>query len=57
MDLVDQIIAYESGDLDDAGTIALFQDLVNSGMAWQLQGTYGRMAAAMLDCGVISPAP
>lgn len=56
MDLVDQIIAYESGDLDDAGTVALFQDLVNSGMAWQLQGSYGRTAAAMLDAGIIQPA-
>lgn len=53
-DVVGQIMAYESGDLSDDGTIALFQGLVNSGLAWKLQGSYGRTAQAMLDAGVIS---
>ena len=48
------IIAYESGELDDDATIELFQHLVNTGLAWRLQGSYGRMAHAMLDAGYIT---
>jgi hypothetical protein len=54
--LLDLIMAYEQDDLDDATTIELFQLLVNNGMAWTLQGHYGRTAKAMLDAGQIEPA-
>lgn len=54
-DLVGKIIAYESGELDDAGTLELFGELIASGQAWQLQGSYGRTAAALIDAGLISP--
>ena len=52
--LLDQMVAWEEGELSDDATIELFQRLVNSGLAWQLQGSYGRQAAAMLDAGVIT---
>ena len=54
MATVDQIIAFENGDLDEDGTIELFQDLVNTGMAWQLQGSYGRTAQALIEAGHIT---
>ena len=41
MDQVSQIMAFESGELDEDQTIELFQSLINSGLAWQLQGSYG----------------
>lgn len=53
-DLLGQIMAYESGDLDQDGVVALFQDLVDSGMAWQLQGHYGRTAQDLIDAGYVS---
>lgn len=53
---IDQIIAYEQGELDDDATIELFQGLIDSGLAWQLQGHYGRTAAALIDAGYCTPA-
>jgi hypothetical protein len=55
MDQFDKIIAFEQGELDEEETIDLFQGLVNSGLAWQLQGSYGRMASALIRAGRISP--
>jgi hypothetical protein len=52
-DTVGQIMAYEQGDLDEESTEILFQHLVDSGLAWQLQGSYGRMAAHLIDTGRI----
>jgi hypothetical protein len=52
--LLDQMIAWEEGEISYEGMIALFQALVNSGMAWQLQGMYGRQAAALLESGEIT---
>ncbi|GEJ56934.1 DUF7417 domain-containing protein [Anaeromyxobacter diazotrophicus] len=54
--LADQIIAYEDGELDDGRTVALFQRLVDTGLAWQLQGHYGRTALAYLNAGLVHPA-
>lgn len=51
MDQVDKIIAYESGELSDEDTISFFQELIDSGLAWQLQGHYGRTAKFLIDEG------
>lgn len=54
MNLLDKIIAHEQGDLDWDQTIALLQELVDSGAAWSLQGHYGRMASALIDAGFVN---
>ena len=54
MDQIDKIIAYEQGELDEEGTLELFQALVDSGMAWKLQGHYGRTAMSLLEAGLIT---
>ena len=51
MNQVDKIIAYEQGELDEDATVELFQSLINSGLAWQLQGHYGRTAARLIEAG------
>lgn len=50
---IDKIIAYEQGELSDNETIELFGDLIKSGMAWSLQGHYGRTAEALIEQGYI----
>ena len=51
---VSQIMRYEEGELSDEEIIALFQALVDSGTAWQLQGSYGRTAQALIEAGLVT---
>jgi hypothetical protein len=53
VDLLDFMIKWESGETTAEEEIQLFQGLVNSGMAWQLQGAYSRQAQALLNAGLI----
>ena len=55
IDVIESIIDYEEGNLSDEATVNLFQELVNSGTAWVLQGHYGRTAQALIEAGVITP--
>ena len=50
---VDSIIAYEQGSLSQEETLTLFQDLLDSGDVWRLQGHYGRTAVQLLEAGLI----
>lgn len=52
-DLTTAIIEYEQGELDENATIRLFQELVDSGLAWSLQGHYGRVAVGLIDAGLV----
>lgn len=53
-DITSQIIAYEENELDEEQVIALFQSLVDTGIAWQLQGSYGRTAQRLIDAGYVN---
>ncbi len=48
---VEDIMRYESGEMDDDEVVTFFQGMINSGVVWQLQGCYGRMAQRLIECG------
>lgn len=54
MDLVSAIIAYEQGELDDEEIVDLFQQMVDSGLAWTFPGRYGRTAVDLIEAGVVT---
>jgi hypothetical protein len=54
MNITNQIIAYEVGDLNENGILELFSELIKSGMAWTLQGHYGRTASSLIEAGYIA---
>ncbi len=50
-DMVTLMMDFENGDLDDQQTIELFQQLIDSGTVWHLQGFYGQMASELIRNG------
>lgn len=52
--MIDKIMAYEEGMLDGAGMVYLFSELIKNGMAWSLQGHYGRMASRLIEVGILT---
>jgi len=53
-DLVSKIMRWEAGEMSEKDTVRFFGQLVKSGMAWRLQGMYGRMAESLISQGYIS---
>ena len=51
MDQVSKIMAFESGEMDFDATVEFFQELIDSGLAWSFQGSYGRTARALIEAG------
>lgn len=47
--LTDRILDYEMGDISEDDMLELFQELVDTGMAWRLQGHYGRTADYLIE--------
>lgn len=45
-------------DQDEAEELTLdaWQLLIDSGLCWQLQGSFGRQAMALIEAGICSPA-
>ena len=55
MRLVDQLIAYEEGQITQDEEVAFFEHLVETGVCWQLSGHYQRVAATLIEAGLIKP--
>ena len=52
--LTERIVMYEKGELNEQQTIQLFQELLDSGLVWNLQGHYGRLCYQLLEAGLIT---
>ena len=48
-DIIDYIMDYEFGDMSDLDTLKMFSELIKNGMAWNLQGHYGRTANNLIE--------
>jgi hypothetical protein len=55
MNVASKIIAYESGELSNDEIYEFFQELIDTGVAWQLQGSYARVAQGLIELGIIEP--
>ncbi|WP_329289515.1 hypothetical protein [Streptomyces pseudovenezuelae] len=53
-DIAIDLISYEQGELSARETLELFALLVKSGMAWTLQGSYGRTANELIHAGYLT---
>ena len=40
---VDKIIAYENGEMEEEEMVAFFQEMIDSGLVWQLQRDQGSL--------------
>ena len=53
-DEIGYIVAYENGELRGDKVLRLFSELIKTGKAWSLQGSYGRQAEALINRGYLS---
>lgn len=51
-DVVDDIIKFEDGNMTDDEVVDFIQNLIDTGLAWQLQGSYGRLADHLISEGL-----
>ena len=54
MNLYERVVEYETEDHSIEWVLQLYADLIATGLAWHLQGRYGREAKAMIDEGLIT---
>lgn len=52
-DTVTKIVAYESGEMSDIEILDFFAEMIKSKLVWQLQGSYGRTAAELINAGLV----
>jgi len=58
MTIYDAVIIAEGEQVADTGEMQeAWQMLVDSGLAWSLQGWFGREATRLIEAGVIQPFP
>ena len=54
---VKKIIKYENGNMTLGEVVKFFQELIDTGVAWKLQGHYGRIANSLIEDGRCKLAP
>ena len=51
----DDVIKYEAGEMTREEEVSFFQKLIDTGMAWKLQGHYGRNAERLRREALCTP--
>ena len=54
---VDDFMRYEPDQMSHEEEVAFMQRLINNGMAWSLQGHYGRTAQHFISMGLCTRPP
>jgi len=55
MELTTSIMMYENGEINEVNDVLeLFSALIKTGLAWQLQGFFGRTARHLIDINAIA---
>jgi hypothetical protein len=49
--LTEDLIRYENDEMTSEEEVVFFQKLIDTGMAWTLQGRYGRTAQRLIQEG------
>lgn len=52
-DLCGMLIAFEGGSMTNEEVLTMFAHLVRTGLAWSLQGVYGRSAERLIIGGYL----
>lgn len=48
---IGNIMRFEQGDMGPEEVVQFFQNGIDSGVVWNLQGSYGRTARALIESG------
>ena len=56
MKMLDMLMTYENGELESDLVPVLFQNLIDSGLIFHLQGNYLREVRNLIDAGVVTVA-
>ena len=51
--MINRLTEYEQGSMSEDETVEMFQDMVSTGIVWELQGHYGRTAVQLIRDGLI----
>lgn len=54
MAIVSDIIRFENGEMNGREIVTFFSGLVQSGMAWKLQASYGGIAKMLINSRVLN---
>lgn len=49
---INKLIALEQGELDEREEIQAYQEMINDGSVWRMQGSAGRRAMDLLRAGL-----
>lgn len=53
MDLADRLNAWIDGNLDEEEIVQLFQELVDTGVAWKMDGYVGSTIRSLVEAGLV----